>query len=89
MFSLFPVTSPEAEVAQLKAGSWQSLELKCGPAERKGRGESWSSWEGALDAEFASKRSCHSTYEEEQLMAHDIFLYTDFIYIHVVFMIND
>ena len=57
MFSLFPVTSPEAEVAQLKAGSWQSLELKCGPAERKGRGESFSSWEGALDAEFASKRS--------------------------------
>ena len=33
----------------------------------------------------------HSTYQEEQLVAHDIFLYTDFIYIHVVMtvMIHD
>lgn len=74
--SMFPVTS--AEVAQLKAGSWQSLELKCGTERERWQLEQ----EGTLDD--------HSTYQEEQLMAHDIFLYLykDFIYIHVV-MIDD
>ena len=50
---------------------------------RNGKGEIWKE---LLMLSLHPKD--HNTYKEELLMAHDISLYIDFIYIHVI-MIDD